>query len=167
MPIPVSKDTVCRSTCHANSSVKGHCMQVHMLMEPMPGPQLPTVVVTMVTHSELHSGSSRVPICLCNISAHSMEIPTKKTVVGQVATAKQVPPVVLPTRTSEESSDKPQKGWTESCCSNGNTCLPTVTWTWTKTSLIKHKIGVMDWTPFKEHYQCIPPNMYNDMRVHI
>ena len=36
-----------------------------------------------------------------------------------------------------------------------------------KTALIKHKIEVMDRKPFKEHYQCIPPHMYNDMRAHI
>ena len=69
---------------HANSSVKGHCMWVHMLMEPMPGPQLPTEVVLMVTYVELHPGSSRLPTCPCNLSAHTVEIPSK-TVVGQVA----------------------------------------------------------------------------------
>ena len=79
---------------HANSSVKGHCMWVHVLMEPMAGPQLPTAVVPMVTYGVLHLGSSRVPICLHNWSAHTMEIPTKA-VGGQVAPANQVPPVVL------------------------------------------------------------------------
>ena len=95
---------------HTNSNVKGHYMWVHVLTELMPGPQLPTAVVLMVTYGELHLGSSRVHICLYNVSTHTMEIPTK-TVVGQVAPAKQVPPVVHPTRTSEESNHKPQKGW--------------------------------------------------------
>ena len=36
-----------------------------------------------------------------------------------------------------------------------------------KTALIKHKIEVMDWTPFKEPYQHIPPHTYDDMRAHI
>ena len=36
-----------------------------------------------------------------------------------------------------------------------------------KTALIKHKIEVTDWTPFKECYQCIPPHMYNDVSAHI
>ena len=95
---------------HANSSVKGHCMQVHVLMELMPGPQVPAAVVPMATYRELHLGSSRIPICLHNLSAHTMEIPTK-TVAGQVAPANWVLPVVHPTRTSEESNYKPQKGW--------------------------------------------------------
>ena len=70
-------------------------MWVHVLMEPMPGPQLPAAVVKMVTYGEVHPGSSRVPVCLCNLSAHAMEIPTKA-VVAQVIPANQVLPVIHP-----------------------------------------------------------------------
>ena len=31
----------------------------------------------------------------------------------------------------------------------------------------KHKIQLMDWMPLKEHYQCIPPPMYDDVRAYI
>ena len=93
---------------HANSGVKGHCMWVHVLMELMPVLQLPEAMVPMVTYGELHQGSSRVPICLHNLSAHAMEIPTKA-VVGQVFPANQVPLVVHLTRTTEESKQKPPK----------------------------------------------------------
>ena len=95
---------------HASTSVKGHCMQVHVLMELMPGPQLPAAVVPTATYGELHPGSSRVPICLCNLGACTVEIPTKA-MVGQVASANQVPPVVHPTRTTKETSNKASKGW--------------------------------------------------------
>ena len=84
-------------------------MQVNMLTEPMPSPQLPTAVVLTATYGELHLESLRVPICLCNLGAHSLEIPAK-TVVGQVVPANQVPLAVLLTRTSEESDGNPQKG---------------------------------------------------------
>ena len=94
---------------HTNSGIKGCCMCVHVLTEPMPGPQLPAAVVPVVTYRELHLGSSRVPICLHNLSTHTMEIPTK-TVFGQVAPANQVPLVVHPMRTIEESNHKTQKG---------------------------------------------------------
>ena len=43
---------------HGNTSVRGDCMWVHMLAEPTPGPQLPTLVVPTVTYGELHLGSS-------------------------------------------------------------------------------------------------------------
>ena len=36
-----------------------------------------------------------------------------------------------------------------------------------KTALTKHKIKLTDQTPFKEHYRCTPPHMYDGMRAHI
>ena len=84
----------------------------------------------------------------------------------------QVPLVVLPTRTSENSDGNPQKGWVLETLD-----LPHLReWPepeqeqsrelllkWEhlfacsdldlgKTALIQHKIKVMDQTPFKEHY---------------
>ena len=47
-----------------NAGVKGHCMKVHVLMEPALGPQLPAAVVPIATYGELHPVSLRVPICL-------------------------------------------------------------------------------------------------------
>ena len=43
-----------------NAGVKGHCMKVHVLTEPVLGPQLPAAVVPIATYGELHPGSSRV-----------------------------------------------------------------------------------------------------------
>ena len=79
---------------HSNTSVRGHFMQVLMLAEPTPDPQLPTLVVLTVTYTELHLGSSQVSICLQNLSTHSVKIPTKA-VVGQVMPANHLPLVVL------------------------------------------------------------------------
>ena len=59
-------------------------MQVHVLTELALGPQLLAAVIPTATYGELCPGSSRVPVCLCNLSTHAVEIPTK-TVVGQVA----------------------------------------------------------------------------------
>ena len=36
-----------------------------------------------------------------------------------------------------------------------------------KTSLIKHSIKLADLTLFKEHYKCIPPGMYEEVKIHI
>ena len=161
-------------------------MQAHVLMELTPGPQLPATVVPIVTYVELHPRSSRVPICLHNLSAHAMEIPIKA-VVGQVAPTNQVLPVVHPTMTSEESNHESQKGWVlEALYLQGLKEWPEseqkqarellLKWEHlfvhsdlhlSKTSLIKHKIELTDQTPFKEHYQHIPPNMYDDVRTHI
>ena len=94
----------------ANASVKGHCMKVHVLTEPALGPQLPPAVVHIATYGELHPGSSRVPVCLCNLSTRAMEIRVK-TMVGQVIPANQIPVVVHPTRTAKETVTKASKGW--------------------------------------------------------
>ena len=99
-------------TLKGNAGVKGHCMKVHVLMEPALGPQLLAAVVPIATYGELHPGSSRVPICLCNMSMHAVEIPAK-TVVGQVMPANQVPSVVHLTRTTTETktNTKVPKDW--------------------------------------------------------
>ena len=73
-------------------------------------PQLLAAVVPIAMYGELHPGSSRVPICLCSMSSRAVEIPAK-TVVGQVAPANQVPPVVHPTKTATETGTKSHKGW--------------------------------------------------------
>ena len=93
-----------------NAGIKGHCMKVHVLTEPALGPQLPAAVVPIATYGEIHPGSSRVPICLHNMSSRAVEVPAK-TVIGQVTPANQVPPVVHPTRTTIETNTKVPKGW--------------------------------------------------------
>ena len=35
-----------------------------------------------------------------------------------------------------------------------------------KTSIVKHSIKVTNPTPFKEHYRCIPPGMYDEVKAH-
>ena len=156
---------------HTNTSVKGHCIQVHVLTELMLGPQLPAAVVLTMMYGELHPGSSRVPIYLCNLSTHTVEIPIKA-VIGQVVPANQVPPVVHPPRTTEESHNKSQKGrvlealdlqglkkWPKTEQKQARKLL--LKWEHLfahsdldlgKTALIKHKIQLTDQMPFKEHY---------------
>ena len=36
-----------------------------------------------------------------------------------------------------------------------------------KTSIVKHSIKVNDPTPFREHYHCILPGMYDEVKAHI
>ena len=93
---------------HSNISVRGHCLWVHVLSEPMPGPQLPTVVVPTVTYGELHQGSSGTHLSVQLECSHSIKIPTK-TVVGWVVPTNHIPPVVIPTGISEESISNPQR----------------------------------------------------------
>ena len=36
-----------------------------------------------------------------------------------------------------------------------------------KASIFKHSIKLTNPTPFKEHYRCIPPGMYEEVKTHI
>ena len=173
-------------TLKGNAGVKRHCMKVHVPTEPALGPQLPAAVVPIATYGELHPGSSRVPICLCNMSLLAMEVPAKP-VVGQVIPTNQVPQVVHPTTTTTETNTKAPKGWVlEALDLQGLKDWPEseqkqakellLKWEHLfaqndldlgKTALIKHKIKLTDQTPFKERYRCIPPHMYDDVRAHI
>ena len=170
----------------ANASVKWHCMKVHVLTKPALGPQMPAAVMPIAIYGELHPGSSRVPVCLHNLSTHTMQIPTK-TVVGQVIPANQVPLVVHPTRTAKETVNKASKGWVlEALDLQGLKEWPESEQKWTrelllkwehlfahsnldlgKTALIKHKIRLTEQMPFKEQCRPIPPHMYDDVRAHI
>ena len=131
---------------------RGHCMWVHMLAEPTPDPQLPTSVVLTVTYGELHLESSWVPICLWNLSAHSIKIPTMA-VVGQ-GVHLQPPkrdgfrrPWEWPKAEQEQARELLFK-WEH--------LLAYSDLDWGRTALIKHQIKVTDRMLFREHYQHIP-----------
>ena len=173
-------------TLKGNTGIKGHCMKVHVLTEPALGLQLPAAVVPIAMYGELHPGSSRVPICLCNMSSCAMEVPAR-TVVGQVTPANQVPLVVHLTRTTADTTTKSCNGWVlEALDLQGLQDWPEseqgqakellLKWEHLfvqndldlgKTALIKHKIKLTNQTTFKERYRHIPPHMYDDMRAHI
>ena len=151
-------------------------MQIHVLAKLAQGPQLPISIIPTTTYGELNPDSSQVPICLRNLSAHPIVIPTK-VVVGRVTPANQVPLVVLLMESSGESTHGPQKY----CILEELNCQGLKEWSkeeehqarkllvkWKhlfahsdldlgKTSLIKHQIDFTDWMPFKEHYWQIPP----------
>ena len=108
-------------------------------------------------------------------------------VIGQIVPANQVPLVVHLTRTATETNHPAQKGWSlEALDLQGlkewpdseqkQAREPLLKWEHLfahsnldldKTALTKYKITLTDLTPFKEHYRCIPPHMYDDMRAHI
>ena len=127
-----SEGAVCRSTCLLSQHRAPSC--------PLPLYQLP--------HMEVTPRLLLLPICLRNLSAHPIVI-LAKVVVGRDVLANWVPPVVLQMGTSGESTCGPWKDWileelnlqgleewpkeeqdqARKCWSDGNTCLPTVTWT--------------------------------------
>ena len=143
-----------------NTSVRGHCMWVHVLMELVLSPQLLAAVVPITTYGELCPGSSRVPVCLCNLSTHAVEIPTK-TVVGQIAPANQILLVVHLTRTAEETNTQAPKGWVlEALYLQGLTEWPESEQEWAMELLLKweHLFGTLTWTWVKLLWSSIKHN---------
>ena len=120
------------------------------------------------------------------MSDYPIEVPTKA-IVGKVTPANQVLPVVLPVETPGLSTCSPQKGWIlqklrlqglEEWPEAEQEQARELLLKWEhlfacsdldlgKTSLIKHHIELTDWLPFKDHYQCIPSHMYNDVKDHL
>ena len=137
-------------------------MWVHVLGEPAQGAQLPIYMIPTATYGELHLGSSQVPICLKNLSAHAIEVPTK-VIVSKIILANEIPPVVLLMRTLQESACCPQKGWIlEELNLQGLEKWPEVEQEQARKLLlkweqlfacskflIKHQIELTDQTPFK------------------
>ena len=74
------------------------------------GPWLPVPMVLPATYGKLNPGSKWVSICLRNLSAHPIVIPTKVVMV-RVTLANQVPQLVLLTGSSGESGHSPWKDW--------------------------------------------------------
>ena len=165
---------------------QGHCLWVYMLAEPTPGPQLPTSVVLTVTYRELHLGSSQLPICFWNLSAHSIQIPTQSH--GWTGHAHQPSTTGGPPRGNLRGSTcRPQQGWllealdfqglgewpkaeqeeARELLFNWEHLFASIDFNLGRTASIKHQIEVTDWMPFKEHYHCIPPHMYDDVKAHL
>ena len=150
------------------------------------GPQLPTSIILTITYAEVHPGSSQMPICLRNLSAYSTVVPAK-VVIRKVGPANQVPPIILLTRTSEESVCDPWKDWIlnelslqglEDWPEDGQKQARGLLTRWKhlfihsdidlgKTSLIKHQIKFTDKMPFRECYQWILPHTYDDVKANL
>ena len=62
--------------------------------------------ITTLTYIELRPGSSKVAICIRNLSARPMTIPSK-TIIGSIATANIIPPMLAPKiKTVEENQEE-------------------------------------------------------------
>ena len=94
-PIPMSSYTACRFMFSQNQHLVPSCQQQWYSHLPMGNYIL---------------APQRVPVCLHNLSAPAIEIPTKA-MVGQVVPANQVTLVVYLTRIAKETNNQASKGW--------------------------------------------------------
>ena len=108
-------------------------------------------------------------------------------VVGKVTLTNRVPPVVLPMGTPERPTHRPRKDWileelnlqsleewpkeeqeqAKKLLVKQEHLFAHSDFDLGKMSLIKHQMELIDWMPFKEHYQQIPLYMYNEVKAHL
>ena len=170
MAYQTSEGTVCGSTCSQSQHGAPGC--------------LPPLY--WLPHMGSYTKAPLVPICLRNLGAHPIVIPTK-VIIGKVAPANQVPPVALPMETSWMSACCFQKDWLldelnlqglEDWLEEKQMQARELLTRWGhlfaysdldmgKTSLIKHQIKLTEWTPFKECYWQITHHIYDDMKAHL
>ena len=171
---------------HGNTDIWGNCMQVHVLAEPAQDLQLPASMVPTATKGELYPGSSQVPICPRNLSAHPIIIPTK-VVVGEVAQANKLLLVVLPMETLGKSApwlpERLDPGGIEPPRSRGvaqgrtrlgqeaasqmgkPVCLQ---WPGPRKDILHQTPDQIEWLDTLQRVSLVnTPHMYNDVKVHL
>ena len=127
-----------------------------------------------------------VPVCPHNLSTHAIDVPAKWSLGRLCLPVKYLwwstQPGLLQRPNTQHKRDRVLealdiqglKEWPESEQKQARELLLKWEHLFThsnldlgKTALTKHKIMLTDQMPFKEHYRCIPPHMYDNVRAHI
>ena len=77
---------------HGHTKLKGHGLKLNLIAEPFIDSQLPSNIQCTPTYCTLEPGSNRVTVCLRNISARKIIVPSK-TIVCQIQLANMIPPI--------------------------------------------------------------------------
>ena len=137
-----------------------------------------------VVHLKSNGTTSRIPVRVCNLSAHVIEIPPKSLLctLSSVQVVDSWAPDPSKNQESKSTSSSieelgvdidtenlsPQhlskakdilNRWSD-IFSKGPTDLG-------KADIVKHEINLTDNTPFKDPYRRIPPALYDEVRVHL
>ena len=169
------------------TKIRGHVKGVHVMTEA-PEKEYSNSVLTTRAYTELKAGSTRVGVCLRNMTPRTVKIPAK-TVIGRVCAANIMLPPELPKGTvrqgatleTEETENVVNQidfegiaTWTEKDQQDAHSlmrkyahCFSSHDLDLGRTSLIEHEIRVTDPIPFKERYRRIPPGLYDEVRAHL
>ena len=176
----------------AQSKVRHHHKNVHIMTEDKEGneQELPNIAV-VPCYGILKQGSDRVPIVLKNLTCKPITL-QKGRVVAEVGPANAIPAMLAPKLAEEDGKDSMEskeervKKLFEVLDLNGLDSWPEEEQTKAKdlmreyqdifalkdtelghTKLIKHEIKLLDDKPFKERYQRIPPQQFEEVRKHL
>ena len=166
-----------------------HSKYMNVVIEPIVG-YLDHIAMAR-SYEILRPGIGKINVCLRNHSAKQITLP-KQTVVGEIAVANAIPSLLTLKPTEDDSlRDKAstQQGQSESQKEPLKKIDLTGLWDWSlddqkvaweliveyasifamrkvdldKKLLVKRSIRLMDNTPFKEQYQCIPLSMCEEV----
>ncbi|MCG8044577.1 MAG: RNase H-like domain-containing protein [Candidatus Thiodiazotropha endolucinida] len=132
-----------------------------------------------------HSGTTnRIPVRVCNLSAHVIEIPPKSLLCslnGVKVVDSWTPDLSQKQEENLDSTSFEDLGVTvdtENLTSDQEEQAKVVLNRWScifskgptdlgKADIVKHEIKLNDETPFKEPYRRIPPALYEEVRIHL
>ena len=152
-------------------------------------------IVMVRSYGVLKPGRGKIYVCLRNHSAKQITVP-KQTAVGEITTANIILALLAPKPTGHElgkgeATARKRKFENQKELSDKIDLTGLGDWSWNeqketweliteypsifaisdmdfgKTSLLKHSIRLTDNTPFKDHYQWIPPSMYEEVWEHL
>ena len=183
-------------TVQVHGLTKYHChsKRIHVIAD-QPQNSFANQLVTTSTYTELKPGSSKVTLCVQNLSAREVVLPAKS-VIGTISAANVVPPMLAPLVKESDSAEKKvlkeeeRKERIETLLKKVDLSA-TANWNMEdqeeakkliadfdhlfalsdmelgKTSIVKHHIKVTHPVPFKERYRRIPPSQFEEVCKHL
>ena len=124
----------------------------------------------------------RVPVRVCNLSAHAIEIPPRSLLcslnevsvvdswtpdLSQKQETKSSPSEDLGVQIDEDNLTPDQLSRAKSVLNKWSDIFSKGPTDLGKTDLVKHSIKLTDETPFKEPYRRIPPGLFEEVRMHL
>ena len=183
-------------TVQVHGLTKYHChsKRIHVIAD-QPQNSFANQLVTTSTYTELKPGSSKVTLCVQNLSAREVVLPAKS-VIGTISAANVVPPMLAPLVKESDSAEKKvlkeeerkerietllkkvdlsaSANWNMEDQEEAKKLIADFDHLFAlsdmelgKTSIVKHHIKVTDPVPFKERYRRIPPSQFEEVCKHL
>ena len=130
----------------------------------------------------VNSTTVKVPVRVCNISAHTIEIPPRSLIcsltdvnvvdtwtpdLSQKQDSQSMSSIDLDVQIDGDNLTPEQLDKAKSVINKWSDIFSKGPTDLGKTDLVKHSIKLNDDTPFKEPYRRVPPGLYEEVRVHL
>ena len=178
-----------------NTSFRKHSKRMNVIIE-RPERHEHSIVAPVVTYTVLKPGLTCIQLGLQNLLARSITLKSKTT-IAKFSAANAVPDLLapdpesvvqngegkdkLPLLSNEKQKElndkidltgishwtKEQQAQVQQLFIDFGSLFALDSLDLGKTSAVKHKIRLDNYTPFKERYRCIPPHLYEEVKKHL